>query len=181
MHTHLRCNDTFIFDDNTRLKELNNDFMLLTAGSKGSLQKIDIERVCDFTYSDDQIISLLIEQIKDAKTEIKVATSLGIFLKNSTDLVEALKHAYRNHVKVIIYYSNIPNNIEKELQEAGITLIKGVIYPRLHYWIIDNFIYESCHPRHNEEFIYHDDNRSNELRDSFNKLIKENSSYSEDH
>jgi phosphatidylserine/phosphatidylglycerophosphate/cardiolipin synthase-like enzyme len=172
VHTHERYQDRFIYNNEDKVNLLKQDFEKLIKGIRGPEQKSNSDEMKGIIYNDADIISLLIGEINSAKKEIYIACGLGILLRKNQDLVRAIDEACRRGIRVYLYYVYIPSQIAEQLIQCGCVAIRGNIYPRLHYWIIDNFIYESTHPRQNDQFYNDDANVRAELENNFNILIK---------
>ena len=170
-HTHERFVDRFISNNKSKIDLLKKDFNELVSGKRGDEQQRISDEENSVLYDDVDIISLLIREINSAKTEIYIASGLGILLRESQDLIKAISEACNRGVNVYLYYVYIPREIIKQLTENNVNIKRGVIYPRLHYWIIDNFVYESTHPRQNDQFYNGDKVLLSELGTNFNKLL----------
>ena len=172
VHTHERNKDRFFYNNESKVDLLKQDFDKLTKGIRGPEQKSNPDETKGIVYNDSDIISLLISEINSAKKEIYITCGLGILLRRDQDLVRAIDEACKRGVKAFLYYVYIPNQITEQLTQCGCVAIRGSIYPRLHYWIIDNFVYESTHPRQNDQFYDEDAKKITELEHNFNLLVK---------
>jgi phosphatidylserine/phosphatidylglycerophosphate/cardiolipin synthase-like enzyme len=169
-HTHERYNDHFSYNDGRRIGLLKLDFKDLSCNRRGYEQSISFEEQEGIVYSDKNIISLLIDEINSAKKDIFIACGLGILLEKNKDLSDAVIHACKRGVKTHLYHVSMSGKIAEQLMQNGCIVLKGTLYPRLHYWIIDNFVYESTHPRQDDQFFSNDARRLRELENHFNLL-----------
>jgi phosphatidylserine/phosphatidylglycerophosphate/cardiolipin synthase-like enzyme len=174
LHFHPRCNDMFIYNDIRRLEDLKQDFEKLKEGSIGPIQQYAKSSMsCNIKYDDEDVIDVLLSHIRGASIEIIIVCGLGLFLQKSSNLVDAIASACQRGVKTSIYVTYMPDEkILEELKKCDCKIVRRSVYPRLHYWIVDNFIYESSHPRQGDQFIYNSSGKSSELRTEFKRLAK---------
>lgn len=170
-HFHPRDNDKFLLRDEHELKMLKDDFEKLTRNQE---QSSFVDGNTGIIYEDDAIIEILTSKINSAKKEIIIASGLGVLLQKSPELVESIITAKKQrNVDVRLYYVYISDEKLKTKLDTCIKTYAGKIYPRKHYWVIDDFIYESDHPRRKDVFIKNE-RYSSKLNKNFDKLIRHN-------